>query len=272
MNNLDVSIQIVNYNTKKYLIECIDGVLAGLKDSGLNYKIVVLDNASQDDLSDMWSRYDEQVVWYDSEKNLGFGGGHNLLAQKTDSNYIFVLNPDTQVEGDTIKVLFDFMEMHATAGMCGPRVFLPEKNFFFHKMVFWPKKFTLKEFFERFLKIRIMKKIMFLEHDPIIGAALFIRRDAFRKVGGFDENLFLYFEEGDLCNSLKKAGYKIFFIYNALVTHLYGKSDVSKKGKVEEFKKSRRYFYKKWYGEEKAKQMLALQENPVNDKYLEKVL
>lgn len=269
---LDIVIQIVNYNTKKYLIECIDGVFNGLESSGLTYKVLVLDNNSDDNLSNIKSRYSERVDWYDSEKNLGFGGGHNLLASKAQSKYIFTLNPDTQVGMSAIKTLFDFMEAHSEAGMCGPRVLLPEKNFFWHKGLFWPKKFVWKEFFERFLHIRIMRKIKFLEHDPIVGSALFMRRDAFEQVGEFDENLFLYFEEGDLCNSLKQKGYKIYFVYDAVVTHFYSKSEVAKWQKVEEFKKSRRYFYRKWYGEERAVEMLAKEENELNDKYLEKVL
>lgn len=269
---LDIAVQIVNYNTKKYLVDCIDGVLNGLQEAGLTYKVLVLDNASRDNLSDLKSRYDERVEWYDSETNIGFGGGHNLLASKAQSKYLFVLNPDTRVEGAAIKILFDFMETHPEAGMCGPRVLLPEKNFFWHKWPFWPKKFIWKEFFERFLHLQIMRRVAFLEHDPIIGSALFIRRDAFEKVGGFDRNLFLYFEENDLCNSLKKAGYQIYFVYNAVVAHFYGKSDAPKRKKVEEFKKSRRYFYGKWYGEKKAAEMLAKEENAANDKYLEKVL
>ena len=66
--------------------------------------------------------------------------------------------------------------------------------------------------------------------------------------------------------------YKIFFIYDAVVIHLYGKSSMSKSEKVRYFKESRRYFYKKWYGEEKARKMLAKEEISLKDKILEKFL
>ena len=270
---IDIAIQIVNYKTKAYLSRCIESVLKDMRDSGIVYRVIVLENGSGDDLRDLEDSYKGELVDFQySGKNLGFGGGHNALSKKLESKYIFALNPDTHIEKGAIKILFDFMEAHPEAGMCGPRVLLPEKNFFWHKKPFWPKQFVWKEFFERYFGIRIMKNIAFLEHDPIIGSALFIRRDAYEKVGGFDEYLFLYFEEGDLCNSLKKEGYGIFFVYDAIVVHFYGKSDVSKRRKVEEFKKSRRYFYIKWYGEEKAKEMLAKEENILNDKRLEKVL
>ena len=71
---------------------------------------------------------------------------------------------------------------------------------------------------------------------------------------------------------MKKEGYKIFFVYAAVIIHFYGKSDVLKKEKVEHFKQSRRYFYKKWYKKEKVNEMLEKEENPANDKHLEKVL
>lgn len=270
---IDIAIQVVNYKTKEYLSQCIDSVLADIQGADYTCRLLVLENGSGDDLEPLRKRYaGKNIEWHASEVNLGFGGGHNLLASKVQSKYLFVLNPDTQVAGGAIKKMADFMEAQHEAGMCGPRVILPEKNFFWHKWPFWPKKFIWKEFFERFLHVRIMEKTAFLEHAPIIGSALFIRKDAFERVGGFDENLFLYFEENDLCNALKEKGYKIYFIYDAVVTHFYGKSEASKKDKVREFKKSRRYFYKKWYGEEEARKMIAREENAANDKYLEKVL
>lgn len=269
----DLIIQIVNYKTKKYLADCIDSVISDLKNTGISYKILILENCSGEDLRDLEERHKEdKLEFYYSDKNLGFGGGHNFLAKKSESKYLFILNPDTVIEKNALKILFDFMEKNKEAGMCGPRVLLPQKHFFWHKNIFWPRKFVCKEFFERFLKIIIFKNLEYLEFNPIVGSALFARRKAFQKVTGFDENLFLYFEEGDLCNSMKKEGYKIFFVYDAKITHFYGKSNTSKKEKVEHFKNSRRYFYKKWYGEEKAREMLKKEENALNDKYLERVL
>jgi len=270
---LDLVIQIVNYKTKKYLTDCVDSVIHDLENTNISYKILILDNNSGDDFRDLEEKYkQEKVEFHYSDKNLGFGGGHNFLVKKQISKYLFIFNPDTITEKGAIKTLFDFMEEHQESGMCGPRVLLPEKIFFWHKNIFWPKQFVFKEFFERFFKIKIFKKVNYLEFDPIVGSALFVRREAFEKVRGFDENLFLYFEERDLCNSLKKEGYKIFFVYDAVITHFYGKSDSSKKEKVEYFKQSRRYFYKKWYGKKKQIKMLEKEESPSNDRHLEKVL
>lgn len=270
---LDVIVQIVNYKTKPYLLVCLDSIIGDLEDSKISYEILVLDNHSGDDLRDLEERYkSEKTEFYFSDKNLGFGGGQNFLAGKHESKYLFVLNPDTEVKKGAIKKLFDFMESYPEAGMCGPRVIVASRNFFFNKIVFWPKVFVWKQFFEDFFKIKIFGDIKYAEYDPIIGAALFIRRTAFSKVGGFDANLFLYFEETDLCNSLKKAGFKIFFVYDAVIKHWYGRSDVPKKIKADYFKQSRRYFYKKWFGEKEACKILLKEESSWKNKFLERFL
>lgn len=242
---VDVAIQIVNYKTKKYLSDCIDSAISDLKDGGISYEILVLENGSGDNLKDLENKYGGRgVSFYDSETNLGFGGGHNFLAKRVKSKYLFALNPDTKVGQGAIKILFDFMESHPEAGLCGPR--LIESSFWSHKAVFWPKIFQIRDFFERFLKIKIFKNVKYLEFNPIQGAAFFFRREAFNRIGGFDENLFLYFEEGDICNSLKKAGYKIFFIFDSLVKHIHKERTVPDEEFNRYFEESSKYFYEKW--------------------------
>ena len=243
---LDLVVQIVSYKTKKYLSDCIDSVINDLRGSDISYKILIFENGSRDNLADLEEKYkNKQVNFYYSDKNLGFGGGHNSLAKKfPQSKYLFALNPDTIVAEGATKTLFDFMNGHLEAGLCGPKIF--EENFRSHKKVFWPKIFIIKDFFERFLKIKILKSINVLEFNPLQGAAWFFRRAAFNKIGGFDENLFLYFEEGDICNSLKTAGYKIFFVYDAVVNHIYKSRTISEEEFSKYFEESSRYFYKKW--------------------------
>jgi hypothetical protein len=219
--------------------------LDGLKDSGITFKILVLENGSGEELSDLENQYKKKpVIFYRSDENLGFGAGHNFLAKKEKSRYLFALNPDTIVSKSAIKKLFKFMEAHPHAGLCGPRVEeIP--GFWWHKRTFWPKQFTLKSFFEKFLKINILIGTTVLEFNPILGSALFFRRKAFEEINGFDKNLFLYFEEGDICNSLKMKQWKIFFVYNAVMTHFYERSEI-KPQNSRSFQESKNYFYKKW--------------------------
>ena len=242
---LDIVVQIVSYKSKRYLPDCLDSVMNGLADSGVSFKILVLENGSGENLTDIESRYkNTPVVFYYSERNLGFGAGHNFLAKQATGKYLFALNPDTVVSKTAIQTLFEFMETHPSAGLCGPKIDI-KLGFRHHKKTFWPKRFVVKSFLETFLKLKAFPNTTALEFNPIAGSALFFRRAAFDEIGGFDENLFLYFEEGDICNSLKTKGWKIFFVYNAIVTHFYYESHKQPQN-AKFFEESKKYFYKKW--------------------------
>jgi GT2 family glycosyltransferase len=245
---MDIVVQIVSYQTKHYLSDCLNSVLEGLKGFDISFKILILENGSGENLSDIENNYkNEPLAFYYSDKNLGFGAGHNLLAKKGNSTYLFALNPDTILSKESIRKLFAFMEAHSEVGLCGPRIDEGDNflGFWWHKWHFWPPRFTLKSFFEKFLKISILRNLTALEFNPILGSALFFRRKAFQEIHGFDENLFLYFEENDICNSLKTKKWKIYFVYNALITHFYHRSEKQPQNS-RYFKESKRYFHKKW--------------------------
>src|SRR3989344_3342676 len=93
---VDLAIQVVNYNTKSYLIRCLDDILRDLKGATFSYRILVLDNHSNDDLSDLAPRYGGRVEFYRAASNGGFGAGHNFLARQDASRYILILNPDIE--------------------------------------------------------------------------------------------------------------------------------------------------------------------------------
>src|SRR5262245_30825350 len=91
---MDLAVQIVNFNTKAHLIPCLSSVTAAIARSGIDARVLVLENGSGDDLSDLVPRFGEAVDFHASEVNLGFGGGQNLLARATDSRLICFVNPD----------------------------------------------------------------------------------------------------------------------------------------------------------------------------------
>src|SRR2546423_6172314 len=90
-----LAVQVVNYRTRRYLERCVDTVVADLAASGLRYEINLLDNASGEDLADLAARVPGCRA-FDAPANLGFGGGHNLLARQTRAEYLLVVNPDVE--------------------------------------------------------------------------------------------------------------------------------------------------------------------------------
>lgn len=243
---LDLAIQIVNYNTKKYLIECLDCILKDLKDSNIFYKIFVLDNASQDDLSDLEEKYREaEVSFCYSDKNLGFGAGHNFLAKQAESKYILILNADLKfVEKQIIQRLYSYFEKEKNnrVVVVGPKL-INEKGVqkWDHGELYgfwaWLAEKTGNSYWKNTDKISQVAWVS--------GAVFLISRKAFNEIGRFDENFFLYGEEVDLCLRLRQRGYKI--IYNPLIKIFHYGSVVASKDKF--IIASEKYFIKKHFSQ-----------------------
>lgn len=236
---LDLTIQIVNYQTKKYLTDCLTSIFDDLADLGLSYEILVLDNNSGDDLADLQEKYPEQVKFYLIEKNLGFGGGHNWLAQKGEGQFILILNPDIKfVAQGTTLALTKALKESSQVAVAGPKLINEhgiqrydhgELNGFLAK--------TSLAFGGSYWRERKGAALA----AWVSGAVFLIKREAFEKVGGFDEKFFLYKEEEDLCWRLRQDGWKIIYDPTVAVFH-YG-SVVASKG--EHFIDSEEYFIKK---------------------------
>lgn len=245
----DINIQLVNYNTKKYLIDCLNDVLKDLKNSKINYVISVLDNNSNDDLSYLKDVYkNKNVFFYESKKNLGFGGGHNFLAKKFKTKYILLLNTDLKfIEKDSIKRLFDYLEENQKTKIkvVGPKLLTKENN---------PQIFDHGELKPFLAKITSWigdtywkNRNEITECSWVSGAVFLINKKTFDDIKGFDENFFLYKEEEDLCLRLREKGFKI--IYNPLVKIKHYGSVVAKKSNFME--ESHKYFIKKHFKNKK---------------------
>src|SRR3954454_20403380 len=97
---MDLAVQIVNFNTKDHLAPCLSSVVAAIARSGLDARVLVLENGSDDDLSDLAARFGDAVEFHESDANLGFGGGQNRLARATRSRFVCFVNPDVVMPAD----------------------------------------------------------------------------------------------------------------------------------------------------------------------------
>lgn len=236
---MDLVIQIVNYRTKNYLAPLLSDIYNDLRNSKISFKILVLDNNSGDDLSDLKEKY-KNINFFDSDKNLGFGGGHNFLSEKFKSDFILILNPDIKfIENNTIERALNFIQNQKQVAAIGPKLMSRYgAQYYDHgELLGFLAKICIKlggSFWKNRNNIS--------EVAWVSGAFLLINRSIFEKNNGFDSNFFLYEEEKDLCLRIRKIGYKIIYCPQIKVFH-YGSVVASKK---KFFRLSKWRFIKKW--------------------------
>jgi hypothetical protein len=227
----DLRIQIVNYKTKGYLLECLKSVLADIDGSEYSYSIGILDNASGDDLSDIPHQFpDSRVEIVMNDKNRGFGAGHNLLAQKGEAQYLLLLNPDIKIiEARTIGRMMEGIKKFS-AQVMGPRLVTSSE-----KTQWWDHG-ELKGFYVYIASLRgrsyWRERSKPLPVAWVSGAVFLIEKSWFDRLGGFDEDFFLYKDEEDLCLRLRQKGGVI--MYDPTISIFHSGSVVAKKSKYME--------------------------------------
>ncbi len=228
----DIAIIIINYNSSEFTIKCIDSVLKHTSNE-TSYQIIVVDNASQKEdyetLQTAISGFGKQnVTLHRSRFNTGFGGGNMHGIQFACAEYYLFLNNDTLVYNNPIKTCFDFMEKTKDAAVCGPQIINEhgEKQLSFDYFT----SFAREVFGKKFVEILYGKPNRRKEYsepisvDYVNGSFMFFRADDFNSVGGFDTNIFLYFEECDICYRLKKMGRETYYNPSATYIHYQGQS------------------------------------------------
>ncbi len=212
-----LAVQVVNYRTRSFLSTCLRTVAADLAPSQLGYEINLLDNDSGDDLRDL-ARTFPSCRAFAAPSNLGFGGGHNLLASKSDAPYLLILNPDVElVAPKTIERLLAAVTREERIKAAGPKLVTAEGT---------PQRWDHGRLHGVRAQISLRAGHSYWRETDdrqsvawVSGAALMIEHEAFNAVGGFDENLFLYKEDEDLCLRLRRAGGLVLYEPSVVVRH-----------------------------------------------------
>ena len=240
--NISVSIIIVNYRTPSLTLACIDSIYAHTK--GVDFEVIVVDNHSEDDSVERLSK-DNRIILIESLRNGGFGYGNNLGMRVAHGNYFFLLNSDTLLVNNAIKEFYDYAESHEPKTLYGCYLIGDDGTYrgSFH---YFPA-LTISAFFRRlFCKQNYTPDYTDKEVECICGADMFIPRTAIEECGGFDENIFLYGEEGELQFRMAKAGYKRMLLSSPKIIHLEGKSLEQSETKRKIKLKSHFYVLKKY--------------------------
>jgi hypothetical protein len=247
---VDLSIIIVNWNTKEYLLQCVDSILQNK--GSIPMEIIVIDNGSRDRSGEEVKRQFPGLHLIENGRNLGFAKAVNQGLRVSSGKYSLLLNPDTQLREEGIEKLVSFMESHAEAGIAGAQL-LNGDGSKQNSIANFPT-LTTELLNKSLLRLLFPKKFPGkekdypepIEVDSVIGACMMVRRDAVEQVGLLDEDYFLFLEETDWCYRMKRAGWKVYHIPQAEIYHFQGKSaEKDKKRAKVEFYRSRYHFFKK---------------------------
>ena len=250
---MDVSIVIVNYNTRHLLRDCISSI--GRLTDGVSYEVIVVDNASTDDSLALIEFHNTNLKVIRCQENLGFGRGNNVGIKEATGNYCFLLNPDTVLMNNAIKIMFDFMERkeNREAAACGAALFDSGGK----RCVSYGKFATPGSILFYSIPLSILfrgntglvsnvQKEPFLV-DYVTGADIFIRRDELCRVGLFDEQYFAYYEEADLAHRMAVYGYRSVIVPAAMIIHHEGKSFSNSIKRKQLMYESSLYYLNKYY-------------------------
>lgn len=229
-----VSALIVNYKVYDDLTACID-TLAPASHASLA-EIIVVDHASDAGRLAAFRARHPHVRVIARDDNRGFGAGINEAARQASGELLLILNPDARVQPGAIDALASYLGAHADVVVAGPRVVHPDMRLqptgrrfpsaltgLFGRTSVLTRWWPGNPISRRDLPSHDIRDAP-LEVDWITGTCLMVRADAFRGVGGFDERFFLYWEDADLCQRLRRRGGRVVYVPSALVIHLAARS------------------------------------------------
>lgn len=255
---MDVSIIIVNYNTKKLTLECIKSI--NQSNISYQYEVILVDNNSTDGTVDALAKEFPNVNLIANSENVGFSKANNQAINLSKGRYILLLNSDTIVKSGSIDIIIRFMDENMEAGATGCRVLLPDGSLdqachrgfptpsasFYYLAGLYKKYPNNPQYNGYHLSHLNLDEIH--EIDCLVGAFMMVRREAIEQVGLLDETYFMYGEDIDWCYRIKQAGWKIYYNPMTEIIHYKGASSRKKPMKiVYEFHRAMYLFHKKHF-------------------------
>lgn len=247
--DLVVSFIIVNYNTYELTVDCVESITQQREAPA--YEIIIVDNASPDKSGPKLARaLRGKATVIQAERNLGFGAANNLGATNAHGRYLFLVNSDTVLPPNCLWEMVEAADRHPEFGLLAPRVLLPGR-----KKETQPASFGRRATIGRLLTRRIDLPARYLDGfneiapcDWVTGAAMLIPAEIYDLVGGFDSRFFMYYEDQDLCASIKQVGWQIGVVTDTTIIHLGGRSSKLNRDRYRLYDQSQRRFILKRQG------------------------
>lgn len=236
MSEMLLSVIIPSYNTKKILLDCLDSIIKNTK--GFTYEIIVVENGSKDGSLDAikdYSKKNHEVILVDAKKNLGFGKANNLGAANAKGRYLLFLNSDTLIFDDVLNISIENIQKDRHIGVYSCRLLNADWSIQ-QSGGHFPNLFNVFAWQFFIDDLPIIGSLIPSFHpqksqydkdqnmDWVTGAFMIIPKKIFDEVGGFDENIFMYTEEMELCFRISKLGYTTLLQNIPTIIHLGGAS------------------------------------------------
>lgn len=229
-----LSILILNYKTPELTINCINSLIKQFKPELKSNKmeILVLDNGSNDNSyneikKSISSLRLKNIYIYINKTNLGFGRGCNYLAERSKSKYILFLNSDTLTLDKGLSEMLDYIDKHKDIGIIGGKVIYPDGS----------AQLTVGKYFNLLITITTLLGLYkigksspnkIVEAEWVGGSCMLVNKSIFKKIHGFDPNIFMYVEDLEICYRIHRLGYKvIFYPFTKVIHKEYGSSNKS---------------------------------------------
>jgi N-acetylglucosaminyl-diphospho-decaprenol L-rhamnosyltransferase len=234
---IDVSVIIINYKSAAFTKECLRSIFADTKESSL--EVIVIDNASYDGCGELIATEFPQVTFVQSTRNLGFAQANNLGVTIARGKCVLFLNPDTEIRASAIESLRTSLESIPDAGMVGARLLNSDLSLQTTSITAFPsilnQTLGTETLRRRFPYSNLWGiRPLFENHqspvlvDAISGACMMAKREVIERVQGFTSDYFMYAEDLDLCLKVKKAGWSIYYVPDAVIVHHGGQSSGSR--------------------------------------------
>lgn len=233
MATIDVSICIVTLQARDYLRDCLNSL--NIDCSQYSREIIVVDNRSEDGTVEMLRRDFQSVMVIENDGNEGFVRPMNQAIRSAQGRFLLLLNPDTLIPPGSVDTLINFMEEHPEAGICGPKVLNEDGTLQKPCRRGEPTPMAVISYFTRLDGLFPHQKLFggyllgYLDEDEInqvdgvSGSCMLIRREVVDKIGYLDERFFAYQEDADFCHRTRQAGWKVYYVPTAKITHFGGR-------------------------------------------------
>ena len=255
---IDISIIIINYNVKEFLLNLLASIGKSVKN--ISTEIIIVDNASDDGSVEILREKFPNIKLIANKENVGFGVANNQALESAKGKYFLLINPDAIVKEDTLKKMLEFFDKTPQVGIAGCKVLNPDGSLkfacrrsfpgpwtSFTKIMGLSKLFPKSRLFARY-NLTYLDENQTYEVDAISGAFMMMRKEVYEQIGGFDKQFFMYGEDLDWCWRCKESGYKVWYYPKTTIVHYKGESSRKTPFKMlKAFHDAMWIFYKKHY-------------------------